>query len=62
MEETDQKPIWTPEQREQITKIRNVLSYADSKVQNAEEEITAIKNRLLMVEKDLLEKIKGPEH
>lgn len=62
MDETDLKPTWTPQQQDRITKIERALRYAINRAQEATDKIMAVEKRLLMIEQDLLEKIKGQEH
>ena len=50
MEETDQKPMWTPEQQEHLTKMERALVYAVKTARAAKLEIVAMKSRILALE------------
>ena len=50
MEETDQKPMWTPEQQEHLTKMERALIYAVKKARKASLDIVAIKSCILALE------------
>jgi hypothetical protein len=50
MSEADQKPMWTQEQQEHLTKMERALVDADKKARWAGFEIIAMKNRILALE------------